>query len=48
MNWEPQVSFEEGVQQILGQIDYWQEAPVWTPETIKEATTDWFKYLVKE
>ena len=48
LGWEPKISFEEGVQKILDHIDYWQEAPVWTPETIKEATTDWFKYLVKE
>ena len=47
LGWEPTVSFEEGVERILDQIDYWKEAPVWTPETIKEATTDWFKYLVK-
>jgi UDP-glucose 4-epimerase len=45
LGWQPQVSFEQGVQEILKYIDYWQEAPVWTPETIKEATQDWFKYL---
>lgn len=48
LGWEPKVSFEEGVQKILSHIDYWREAPVWTPDTIKEATQDWFKYLVKE
>ncbi|MCR4740313.1 MAG: SDR family oxidoreductase [Lachnospiraceae bacterium] len=45
LNWHPKVTLEEGVKIILDNIDYWREAPVWTPETIKEATTDWFKYL---
>lgn len=29
----------------LDNIDYWREAPLWTPESIQEATKDWFKYL---
>jgi len=47
LGWEPEISFEEGVAKILKQIDYWKEAPVWTPDKIEEATKDWFKYLVK-
>ena len=47
LGWQAKVSFEEGVEKILKHIDYWGEAPVWTPESIKEATQDWFKYLVK-
>ncbi|MFC1559495.1 SDR family oxidoreductase [Candidatus Margulisiibacteriota bacterium] len=47
LNWQPKVSFEEGVKILLNNIDYWREAPVWTPETIKDATKDWFKYLSK-
>ena len=43
--WEPRVSLEEGVNHILDNIDYWRQAPVWTAETIKDATQDWFKYL---
>lgn len=45
LQWQPKVTLEEGVKHILTHIDYWRKAPVWTPETIKEATTDWFKYL---
>ena len=48
LHWEPQVSFSEGVQEILKHIDYWKDAPVWTPATIEKATEDWFKYLVKD
>jgi UDP-glucose 4-epimerase len=45
LGWEPQVAIEEGVAEILKQIDYWKDAPVWTPDSIAEATEDWFKYL---
>lgn len=45
LNWSPKVSFEQGVQNILDNIDYWKNAPVWTTDKIEEATKDWFKYL---
>lgn len=45
LGWRPQVSFEEGIREMLENIDYWKSAPVWTPETIERATKDWFKYL---
>ena len=47
LNWSPSVSIEEGIEILLKNIDYWRNAPVWTPETITEATRDWFKYLKK-
>lgn len=46
--WKAKVSLKEGVANILENIDYWKEAPVWTPEAIGEATKDWFKYLGKD
>jgi len=45
LGWAPIVSFEEGVGRIVEQIDYWREAPLWTPDSIAEATRTWFKYL---
>jgi len=45
LGWEPQVSIEEGVVEILKNIDYWKDAPVWTPDSIADATEDWFRYL---
>ncbi len=45
LEWTPRVSFEQGVREMLANIDYWREAPVWTPDTISAATSDWFKYL---
>jgi UDP-glucose 4-epimerase len=48
LGWHPKVSFEEGVLKILKHIEYWREAPVWTPESIQDATKDWFKYLAQK
>ncbi len=45
LGWKPKVPFEEGVKIVLEHIDWWKEAPVWTPETIQSATEEWFKYL---
>ncbi|MFA5160830.1 MAG: SDR family oxidoreductase [Elusimicrobiales bacterium] len=45
LNWSPKVGIEEGVKDMLANIDYWKQAPLWTPESIAEATRDWFKYL---
>ena len=47
LNWKPKVTFEGGVKILLDNIDCWKDAPVWTPEKIKDATEDWFKYLEK-
>lgn len=47
LGWKAQVTFEEGVQEVLNHIDYWKEAPLWTPDSIGTATRDWFKYLGK-
>jgi len=45
LGWKPKVSFEIGVKETLNNIHLWQDAPVWTPETIAVATADWFKFL---
>ena len=45
LNWKPKVSLEEGVGIVLDNIDFWREAPLWTPKTIADATKNWFKYL---
>lgn len=47
LGWNPKVTLEKGVKVLLENIDYWREAPVWTPETISEATREWFEYLSK-
>lgn len=45
IGWIPSVSIEEGVSLVVEEIDYWRDAPVWTPESIATATRDWFYYL---
>jgi len=45
LNWQPTTSLEEGVKTLLDNIDYWREAPVWTPESITKATKEWFRFL---
>jgi UDP-glucose 4-epimerase len=45
LGWQPKVSFGEGIQIMLQNIDLWRKAPVWNEQSIAEATHDWFKYL---
>ena len=45
LGWKAQVPIEAGVAQLLANLDYWRDAPVWTPDRIAEATQDWFKYI---
>lgn len=45
LGWQPKVSFESGVGKMLEQIEYWRQAPVWTPEKIEIATKEWFQHL---
>ena len=47
LGWRPQVAIEDGVAAMLKHIDYWRNAPVWTPDSIAVATQDWFKFLGK-
>ena len=48
LDWQPQVSLEEGVGAMMEQLHLWKEAPVWDVDGIAEATRDWFKYLGDE
>ncbi len=45
IGWEPKVSFEQGVANMLDVIDHWAGAPVWDSESISDATKEWFQYL---
>jgi len=45
LRWSPKVDFAEGVGRVLQNIDYWAEAPLWTPDAIARATSSWFRYL---
>ena len=48
LNWSPSMSIEDGVLAILQEINYWKDAPVWTPDAIKSETADWFKFLSRK
>ena len=45
LDWKPKIKIEDGVKNLLNQIHYWKDAPVWTPKSIKKETKIWFKLL---
>jgi len=47
LGWKPEVSFPQGVEAMLGQIEQWRSAPLWTPEKIEAATRTWFEHLAR-
>jgi UDP-glucose 4-epimerase len=48
LQWHPKTRIEDGVSEVLKNIDYWKNAPVWTPDSIAEATKEWFELLSNE
>ena len=46
--WEPRITFEDGVRNMLDTIQNWSDAPVWNINTIEKATSTWFRYLGKK
>jgi UDP-glucose 4-epimerase len=47
LGWRPEISFPQGVDAMLGQIEAWRAAPLWTPEKIEAATRTWFEHLAR-
>jgi len=45
LGWKPTVSFEDGVRRMMDKIELWNDAPLWDPQTIAQATKTWFEYL---
>lgn len=45
LGWQSRVTFEEGVGRMLANITDWNDAPVWDPKSINQATEAWFQYL---
>lgn len=45
LKWYPRVPFEQGVAIMLEELDRWKDAPVWNPDSIREATVSWFRHL---
>jgi len=45
LGWQPQVTLEQGVANMLACIQDWSDAPLWTPQSIEGATKSWFDNL---
>jgi UDP-glucose 4-epimerase len=45
LGWKAEISIERGVAELMANLDYWRDAPVWTVDRIADATQDWFKYI---
>ena len=45
LGWKPSVSFQEGTARVMERIEDWRSAPVWTPDSIADATKIWFEHL---
>ena len=47
LGWTPSVSFQEGVEEILRNIEYWRDAPLWDELSVAKATQSWFDAFEK-
>lgn len=45
LGWRAEVSFEQGVANIVANIDYWRNAPLWDSQSIAVATRRWFEFM---
>ncbi len=45
LKWKPKINFEDGISELINNINYWRDAPLWNRYNIKKATKNWFKYL---
>ncbi|NMM46710.1 NAD-dependent epimerase/dehydratase family protein [Rhodospirillaceae bacterium KN72] len=45
IGWAPTVAFEEGVAMMMADIGAWENAPLWDPNSIAQATKTWFDFL---
>ncbi len=48
LKWSPKITFEEGLELMLKEIDKWKDAPLWNRQTIDKETKNWFKYMSKK
>lgn len=45
LKWEPTITIEQGIADMITHIDEWKDAKVWEPEGIKQETKQWFEAL---
>lgn len=41
LGWEPKVSLEEGIKEVMKNLDAWKDAPLWDKDSIKESVKEW-------
>lgn len=47
LGWEPKTSIEQGIANMMENLDYWKNAKVWEPDAIAEQTKEWQACLGK-
>ena len=47
LSWKPDVTFSEGVKNMMNEIENWRDAPLWDSSSIEKATKTWFQYMDK-
>lgn len=47
LKWKPLINFDDGIREMLKEINKWKKAPLWTSKKIKKVTKKWFNYLGK-
>lgn len=45
LGWAPEMTFEQGVANVVREIEHWRDAPLWDETSISTATKTWFRYL---
>lgn len=45
LGWTPTIEFQEGIKEMLAEIDLWRDAPLWDIESIAKSTETWFKFM---
>ena len=45
LGWKAEVPLEQGDANMLACLEDWRDAPVWTPQSIEQATKSWFDNL---
>jgi len=45
LDWQPCMTFEQGVADMLLNIGQWSDAPLWDSASISKATASWFSHL---
>ena len=47
LKWKPKINFKVGIKEMIKNIEYWKDAPLWEKKSIKNETKYWFKYIKK-